>query len=140
MVELTVPAVFDSYDRVTAFVEAELEKRDCPITAQSQISIALDEIYSNIVNYAYPDGTDGELTLQLAFEPENAEDLVCMTFIDNGVPYNPLIKSDPDTTLSAEEREVGGLGIFMVKQLMDHMEYEFRGGQNILILKKKFKV
>ena len=98
-----------------------------------QIDIAIDELFGNIVHYAYNPEV-GPVTVRV----EVTEDplAVSITFIDNGVPYDPLAKTDPDVTLSAEEREIGGLGIFMVKKSMDEISYEYRSGQNILTIKK----
>ena len=100
---------------------------------QMKIDIAIDEIFSNIAYYAYGDDI-GEATIrvELLGEPK----AVAITFIDNGAPYDPLAKDDPDTTLSIEDREIGGLGIFMVKKSMDDISYEYRDGQNILTIKK----
>ena len=100
--------------------------------AQMQIDIAIDELFGNIANYAYnPEIGSATVRVEVTEEPT-----VIITFIDHGVPYNPLEKTDPDTSLSAEEREIGGLGIFMVKKSMDHISYEYKNGQNILRIKK----
>ena len=136
MKELTIAATVENIDVVTDFVNEQLEAMDCPMNAQLQIDIAIDELFGNIANYAY-NPEIGQATVRV----EVAEDTlaVIITFIDNGVPYDPLKKEDPDITLSAEEREIGGLGIYMVKQNMDDISYEYKGGQNILSIKKKIK-
>ena len=134
--ELTVIAILENYGQVADFVDAELEKRECPMAAMAQIDIAMDEIYANVANYAYGDDDPGEITVRLDFTPDHSG--VKMTFIDAGIPYDPLKKPDPDVTLEAEQRAIGGLGIYMVKQLMDEVNYEYRGGMNILRLKKVF--
>lgn len=133
MKEITLAATVENIEAVTAFVGQQLEELDCPMKAQMQIDIAIDELFSNIAHYAYHPGT-GEATVRV----EATEDprAVIITFVDKGVPYNPLAKTDPDITLSAEEREIGGLGIFMVKKTMDEMTYEYKDGQNILAIKK----
>ncbi len=128
-------AVIDDIPAVTEFVEAELEKMDCPMKAMTQISIAIDELYSNIAQYAYKSGK-GPATVRV--ERAESPDGAIITFIDDGIPYNPLKKEDPDTTLSAEEREIGGLGIFMVKKSMDEMSYEYKDDKNILRIRKNF--
>lgn len=120
--------------KVTEFIEGELEKIEFPMKAITQISIAIDEIYSNIVNYGYR-GKKGPVTVKLYTEDDNKT--VKLMFIDEGIPYNPMIKDDPDTTLSAEERSIGGLGIFMVKKSMDDMSYRYENECNVLTITKK---
>ena len=121
---------------VTAFVEAELEKMDCPMKTQMQIDIAIDELYCNITSYAYEGREPGPAEVMVGV-PEG-ENGVEITFIDEGRPYNPLMREDPDVTLSVEERGIGGLGIYMVKKSMDDMVYEYRNDKNILRIKKLF--
>lgn len=138
MNEITVKALVDNLGTVTDFVDDFLDSRDCPMKVQMQIDIAIDEIFSNICHYAYGDSV-GEATIRVEFEDAgeaNGPKAIALTFIDNGVPYNPLEKEDPDTTLSAEDRKIGGLGIYMVKKNMDEMEYEYSEGKNILSMKK----
>lgn len=133
MKELTLSATVENIETVTEFVNAQLELMDCPIKAQMQIDIAIDELFGNIAHYAYNTEV-GSATVRV--EVSEAPLAVIITFIDNGVPYDPLGKDDPDITLSAEEREIGGLGIYMVKQSMDDITYEYKDGQNILKIKK----
>ena len=135
MNEITVKALVDNLGTVTDFVDDFLDSCDCPMKVQMQIDIAIDEIFSNICHYAYGDSV-GEATVRVEFEDASARKAIALTFIDNGVPYNPLEKEDPDTTLSAEDRKIGGLGIYMVKKNMDEMEYEYSDGKNILSMKK----
>ena len=133
MRELTVEAKLDHLDEVLAFVDSSLEEMECPIKAQMQIDVAVEEVFVNIASYAYTPGT-GSATLQI--ETEQDPPAVAITFIDSGMPFDPLLKPDPDVTLPAEERQIGGLGIYMVKKSMDSMEYERRDGKNILKIKK----
>ena len=133
MKELTLAATVENIETVTEFVNAQLELLDCPIKAQMQIDIAIDELFGNIAHYAYNTEV-GSATVRV--EVSEAPLAVIITFIDNGVPYDPLGKNDPDITLSAEEREIGGLGIYMVKKSMDEITYEYKDGQNILKIKK----
>ena len=133
MKELTLAATVENIETVTEFVNAQLELLDCPIKAQMQIDIAIDELFGNIAHYAY-NAEVGSATVRV--EVSEAPLAVIITFIDNGVPYDPLGKDDPDITLSAEEREIGGLGIYMVKKSMDEITYEYKDGQNILKIKK----
>lgn len=137
MKELTLAATLENIDAVTDFVNEQLELLDCPMKAQMQINIAIDEIFSNIARYAYAPGS-GDATVRV--ETVSDPPAVMITFIDAGTPYNPLTKEDPDTTLSAEEREIGGLGIYMVKKSMDAMEYAFEDGCNKLSIKKILSV
>lgn len=133
MKELTVDAAVENIEVVTDFVNEELEKLDCPVKARRQIDVAIDELFGNIARYAYSPDV-GKATVRFSVEEKPLE--VTITFIDNGVPFNPLEKSNPDTHLSAEERPIGGLGIFLVKKSMDMVEYEYKNGQNILKIKK----
>ena len=120
MKELTIAATVENIGAVTDFVSDQLEALDCPMKAQMQINIAIDELFSNIAHYAYhPDVGDATVRVEVMEDPLS----VAITFIDGGVPYDPLAAADPDITLSAEERSVGGLGIFMVKKTMDEITY-----------------
>lgn len=133
MKELTINATVDNIPQVTAFVDEQLEALGCPIKAQMQIDIAIDELFGNIAHYAYnPDVGPATVRVEVLKDPL----AVVITFIDNGVQYDPLAQADPDITLSAEEREIGGLGIYMVKKTMDEITYEYKDGQNILRIKK----
>ena len=133
MKELTIAATVENIETVTEFVNAQLELLDCPIKAQMQIDIAIDELFGNIAHYAYnPEVGNATVRVEVSEDPL----AVIVTFIDNGIPYDPLRKDDPDITLSAEEREIGGLGIYLVKKSMDEISYEYKNGQNILKIKK----
>ena len=134
MAKLTVEATKDNTAQVSEFVEAELEKLECPMKELAQINIAVDELYCNIASYAYPDSTG---TADITVESP-AANTVAITFEDTGVPYDPLKKPDPDVTLSAEERKIGGLGIFIVKKTMDAVEYEYKDKKNVLTITKKW--
>ena len=133
MKELKLVATVENIEVVTDFVNEQLEALDCPMKAQMQIDIAIDELFGNIAHYAYnPEVGSATVRVEVIEDPLT----VVITFIDNGVPYDPLAKADPDTTLSAEERDIGGLGIYMVKKSMDDIIYEYKDGQNILKIKK----
>ena len=134
MKEITVKAVDEELNNVIAFVTEELEAVDCPMKTQMQISVAAEEIFVNIANYAYAPGK-GIATVRLTISRDPAT--ATITFIDRGMPFDPLKKEDPDVTLSAEERAIGGLGIYMTKKTMDDVRYEYRDGQNRLTLIKK---
>ncbi|MBO4992421.1 MAG: ATP-binding protein [Firmicutes bacterium] len=133
MKELTVDATVENIEVVTDFVNEQLEALSCSMKAQMQIDIAIDELFGNIANYAY-DPEVGPATVRV--EVVDAPLSVVITFIDHGVPYDPLKQEDPDTTRAAEEREIGGLGIYIVKKSMDEISYEYKDGQNILRIRK----
>ena len=134
MKELTIAATVENIETVTDFVNEQLEALDCPMKAQMQIDIAIDELFSNIAHYSYnPEVGQATVRVEVVENPL----AVTITFIDNGIPYDPLAKEDPDLTLSAEERQIGGLGIYMVKKSMDEITYEYKDGQNILSIKKR---
>ncbi len=132
--ELTIEAKIENIEAVTEFVDNELELLDCSPRAMMQINVAIDELFGNIANYAYHPG-HGPATVRVEVVEEPLS--VVITFIDAGQPFDPLAKDDPDITASAEDREIGGLGIFMVKKTMDEVGYEYKDGKNILTIKKK---
>ncbi len=136
MKELSLDAVVENIEIVTDFVNEQLAQYDCPAKAQIQIDIAIDELFSNIAHYAYkPEVGPATVRVEVVEDPLS----VVITFIDNGKPYDPLSTADPDLTLSAEDRQIGGLGIYMVKKSMDEIAYEYTNGQNILRIKKRFE-
>ena len=131
--EMTVSATIENIETVTEFVDKQLEEAGCSSKAEIQINVAIDELFSNIAHYAYhPETGDATVRVEVCEEPLS----VIITFIDNGMPYDPLQNEDPDISLSADERKVGGLGIFMVKKTMDEVTYEYKDGKNILTIKK----
>ena len=134
MNELKLEAKTEHLEQVLAHVDAILESADCPPRAQMQIDIAVEEIFVNIAHYAYsPHTGEAVIGVELLENPP----AVRITFRDHGIPYDPLAKPDPDVTLAAEDRQIGGLGIFMVKKSMDDMAYVYQDGQNILTITKK---
>ena len=135
MKEITLDATVDNIEKVTEFVNEQLEECGCPMKIQMQIDIAIDELFGNIAHYAYHPEV-GPATVRVEVLKEQPP--VVITFLDNGVPYDPLKKEDPDVTLSAQERTTGGLGIFLVKKSMDDILYEYKDGQNILKIRKNF--
>ena len=134
MKELTLEAKVENINAVTVFIDEQLEAQDSAMKAQMQIDVVIDEIFGNIAHYAYAPGS-GEATVQFDFDPDAR--MACVCFIDSGVAYNPLEAKTPDTTLAAEDREIGGLGIFLVRKTMDDVTYERKDGKNILRLFKK---
>ena len=136
MKEMTIAATVENIPAVTDFVTAQLEEMDCPMKIQMQIVIAIDELFGNIAHYAYNPEV-GEATVRV--EVVDAPMSVVVTFIDRGVPYDPLSAADPDVTLSADDRAIGGLGIFMVKKTMDDITYRYENGSNILSIRKNLR-
>lgn len=134
MKELTVKATVDNLNTVQTFVEQELEENDCPMKAIMQISIAVEEIYVNIAHYAYNPAV-GAATVRCEVGGDPVQ--VTIQFLDSGKPFDPLAQADADTTLSAEERGLGGLGILMVKKSMDQVDYAYENGRNILTIRKE---
>ena len=134
MKELNVEASLDNLDIVTEFVDEQISGLDLGFKAQMQIEMAIEELFSNIAKYAYTES--GPATVRV--EVKRSEFIsILITFIDNGVPYDPLAKNDPDLSPEAKMQSEGGLGIFMVKRSMDDVEYEYKNGQNILTVLKK---
>ena len=134
MKEITQDATLENLDEVLAFVDGCLEEAECPMKAQMQIDVAVEEIFVNIASYAYEPQT-GSATVRLEIKQDPKS--VVITFLDRGVPYNPAAKEDPDISLPAEERKIGGLGIYMVKKSMDSLEYRYEDNQNIVTIRKK---
>lgn len=131
--ELELEAVPENLEEVQAFVNEHLEAADCPPKAQMQIEVAVEEIFINISSYAYhPENGNAVVRVEVGKDPVS----VTITFLDHGVPYDPLAKADPDVHQSADQRSIGGLGIFMTKKIMDDVSYTYQDGQNILKLKK----
>ena len=136
MKRLSVKATVESLDEVQSFIDQVLEEIGCSMKAQMQIDIAVEELFVNIAHYAYPEG-DGDAAVEI--ETNADKSCVKITFEDRGIPFDPLAHEDPDVTGSAEERSVGGLGIFMVKKSMDDMSYEYKDGKNLLTIIKNYK-
>lgn len=133
--EMTIEASVSNLDDVLAFVDARLEEAGCGMKTQMQIDVAVEEIYVNIASYAYVSGK-GMATIAIGIDKDKKQ--IIIEFRDSGMEFDPLAKPDPDTTLSAQERQIGGLGIYMVKKSMDDMTYTRSDGQNILTLYKNF--
>ncbi len=129
MAEIRIPALKDNLNTVMAFLEEQLELMGCPMKDQMKISLCVEEMFINIASYAYGD-TPGEAVLDL--EPTADPAGVRITLMDSGMAFNPLDREDPNVTASAEERQIGGLGIFLVKKNMDKVSYRYDDGYNII--------
>ena len=134
MTNKTFEAKTEALSNVLGFVDEMLEKYECPMKIQTAVCVAIEEVFVNIAHYAYKGG-DGDVSLGIGFNTENRT--ITFRMADKGVPFDPLKKPDPDITLSAEEREIGGLGIFITKKTMDTVEYAYENGENILTMTKK---
>lgn len=133
MRELEIEAKKENLDQVLEIVDEELEQLECTIKEQTQIDIAVEEIFVNIASYAYAPSVG---TALIRMEVERDPLAVVLTFEDRGMPYDPLAKEDPSLDHAADETKIGGLGIYMVKRSMDDMKYEYKDGKNILVIKK----
>ena len=135
MEEIAVRAEVENLDQVRSFVDASLVSGDCPMKVQLLVEMAVEEIFVNIANYAYPDRTgQARIRTELLQDPRRIQ----ITFTDSGIPFDPLKKPDPDISLSLDEKPIGGLGIFMVKKEMDDVQYRYEDGKNILTFMKQF--
>lgn len=129
---LRIPAKLEGMDLMLAFVSLLLDANGCSDKARTQLRMAVEEIYVNQTLYAYPLG-DGWVEMRGSVE----NDVATFTLIDGGTPFDPLAKADPDIMLSGEERGIGGLGIYMVKTMVDELEYEYRDGCNRLMMRRR---
>ena len=134
MKKLTVIAINENLDQVQGFIDAELEAVGCDMKVQLQIDVAVEELYTNICNYAYP---KGEGTAEITIDTEGDPPVVEISLRDTGKPYNPLEKPDPDVDAEIEDKQIGGLGIYMVKNSMDELKYEYTDGQNVNVIVKR---
>ncbi|MGN0389477.1 MAG: ATP-binding protein [Wujia sp.] len=135
--ELTVEATLDNLDRVIEFVEDTLGMTSCPMKVCMQFALCVEELFVNVASYAY-EGKTGDCTVSMKTQHTDTDGTAVFTIVDSGQPFDPLAKEDPDITLSADERQIGGLGIFMVKKSMDNVEYSYENKKNILTLVKSW--
>ncbi|MDO4489310.1 MAG: ATP-binding protein [Eubacteriales bacterium] len=123
----------DMLDKVIAFAEEEMSKIDVPLKDQMKINVSLEELFVNVAHYAYPDGVG---TAEITITTEDRK--ITIEIKDSGIPFNPLLAADPDISLSAEDRGIGGLGILMVKKTMDEFTYRYENSFNINTISKLF--
>lgn len=133
--ELTIPADDKQLNTVLDFIHKQLPSY-CETDQTYRIDVAAEEIFVNIAHYAYKDKLPPEETGQVWLSCTMEDDTLCIIFRDKGIPFNPLARPDPDITLSAQDRSIGGLGIFLTKKYMDAMEYRYENEENILTMKK----
>lgn len=132
MIAMRIDATIANLDTVIDYMCEKLMEKGCSKKIMLQLRVAVEELYVNIAHYAYGDKT-GYADFEVEFEGDNA----IITLMDEGVPFDPLAKLDPDTTLSVEDRPIGGLGIFMAKKSVDDFTYKNENGKNITQLTKK---
>jgi len=134
MTNKTFSAKTEALTDVLGFVDGMLEAYECPMKVQTAVCVAIEEVFVNVARYAYKGG-EGEVSLGIGFDKETR--IITFRMADKGVPFDPLKKPDPDITLPAEEREIGGLGIFITKKTMDSVTYAYENGENVLTMTKK---
>jgi len=133
MKEMTVTSSVDQIKPVTDFINAELAELMCPEEPRIQIDVAIDEIFGNIIHYAYePD--NGPVTIRFSVEEDPLT--VSITFIDRGIPFDPLKEAPPDLSVPLRNRSIGGLGLFVVRNTMDEVTYRYEDERNILTIRK----
>lgn len=135
MIERIIPAKVEMLDEVIEFVNEHVADKIKDATERAMLDIAVEEIFVNIANYAYQTNKE-EAMARIIMDTKS--DCVLLQFEDNGTPFNPLEREDPDTELGEEERGIGGLGIFIVKECMDEVFYEYKDGKNILTIVKYY--
>jgi anti-sigma regulatory factor (Ser/Thr protein kinase) len=132
--ECSFPASREQLSQVQQFVTTQLDGLSCPPQSLIQLEVAVEEIFVNVANYAYPAENPGSVTVRCRLEKDPLR--LTVVFCDSGVPFDPLAKPDADITLSTQDRPIGGLGILMVKKSMDIVSYAYENGENVLTIQK----
>ena len=138
MVEREFNAKVDELHNVIGFIESELEKYEFSLEIIDQFNLVIEELFVNIASYAYKENENGKCKISIEYDKNKQE--VKLFLEDKGIRFNPLEKEEPNTNLSLKERTIGGLGIFLVKNNMDNVEYKYEDNKNILILSKNIKI
>lgn len=133
MLKITLKAKTDELDKLMALLEAQLETVKCPMRAMMQIQVAAEEAFVNVAHYAYDSG-EGSVNVYLDVRAHYAS----LTLEDSGKPYNPLARKEPDITIKAEDRPIGGLGVHLIRKNMDEVNYAYRDRKNLLTMTKRF--
>ena len=149
---ITLPNDVQTVPQLAEFVDQVCEEAGFDMATIMKLNLAIEEAVVNVMNYAYPAGTAGNVTIEAVLQPASAASasgvsgpggfpagvVGSLTFIisDSGVAFDPTVKPEVDTTLSAEERNIGGLGIHLIRQIMDSVSYERTDNRNILTLVK----
>ncbi len=132
MNKLIVPAKIENLQKVLDFVDEQLKSVEYVMKARLQLELSIEEAYVNIAKYAYKE--EGEVVICCDLDEDPLR--LTVQFIDCGIPYNPLKNKDPDISRDAEKKEIGGLGILLIKKNVDDLWYEYRDGKNILTIQK----
>lgn len=135
MLTLSINNNLTEISQLEPFMEKLSEAYGISPDVQFQLNLALDEALANSINYAYPEGTEGSIIL----EAETEGNMLVLRLMDYGTPFDPTLQGDVDTTLSVEQRPIGGLGIFLIKHMMDDVTYVRQEEKNILTMKKLIK-
>ena len=131
---ITLPNDIATISQLSEFVETVCEEKGLDMALTMNLNLALEEAVVNVMSYAYPD-SQGDVKVDIIIDDQK----VVSILTDSGIPFDPTQKGDVDTTLPAEERPIGGLGIHLVKQIMDKVSYQYVDNQNILTLEKNIK-
>lgn len=129
---LILPNDIETIPQLNEFIDAVAEEVAFDMSLAMSLNLAIEEAVVNVMEYAYPDGEKGNVEIEVTVD----EGWLTFIISDSGIAFDPTTKEDADTTLSAEERPIGGLGIFLVKKLMDTIEYQRTDGKNVLTLRK----
>ena len=129
---LTLPNDVETVVQLNEFVEAVCEELEIDMSTTMSLTLAIEEAVVNVMTYAYPEGVSGTVDIEVVADNNTVRFIIS----DSGKPFDPTAKEEADITLSAEERPIGGLGIHLVRQIMDKLQYERKNGRNILTLSK----
>ena len=129
---LTLPNDIETIPQLNEFMDAVCEEVGFDMSTTMSLNLAMEEAVVNVMSYAYPEGTKGDVTIEAVANESGAKFIIS----DSGTPFDPTVKEDVDTTLTAEDRPIGGLGIHLVRQIMDSVSYEYINGKNVLTLRK----
>ena len=129
---LTLPNDVNTIPQLNEFLDTFCEEAGVDMETTMSLNLAMEEAVVNVMDYAYPKGTEGSVNIEARLDDGD----ITFVIIDNGIPFDPTAKEDADTTLPLDERNIGGLGIFLTRQIMDEIEYERDNDRNILTLRK----
>ena len=132
---LTLPNDINTIPQLNEFIDTVCEELEIDMALAMSLNLAMEEAVVNVMDYAYPEGVKGYVDIEVWAD----EQWLTFVITDSGKPFDPTTKGEVDITLSAEERDIGGLGIYLVRQMMDSIGYEYKDGHNVLTLKKKVK-